>query len=43
MTATINLKHRLFFGTIKINDVVADDFLLIKIQAFELPFFQLIP
>lgn len=43
MTATVNFKHRLFFGTIKINDVVTDDFLAIKIQAFKLPFFQLIP
>ncbi len=43
MAASINFDHGLLFGAIKINDVIADDFLTVKVQAIELPFLQLSP
>jgi hypothetical protein len=38
MTAAIHFDNRLHFSAVKINNVIADDFLTIKIQTFELPF-----
>ena len=43
MAAAVNFKNKLFFGTVKINYVIADNLLPIKIQSKKLLVFQLVP
>ena len=43
VAAAVNFQNKFFFGTVKINYVIADNLLPIKIQSKKLLVFQMVP